>query len=239
MFLKKFQNKIKSKLYSSEFSRFKKISFSQCGEDLIVQYIFYCIGIEKPSFIDVGAYHPFLFNNTALLYNKGSRGINIEPDPTLFKLFAEHRKNDINLNIGIGDKNDVLDFYIISYPALNTFSKEEALKYSDEGNYFIKQVEKVKVLKLENVLDDFFESSFPQFLSIDAEGVDEAIIRSINFEKHFPLVICIETISFSTSGRGLKNTNLINYIINKGYLVYADTYINTIFVKKDLWQNRN
>ncbi len=122
---------------------------------------------------------------------------------------------------------------------MNTFSKDEALKYSKQGDYFIKQVEKVKVLKIEKILGDFFESSFPQFLSIDAEGVDESIIKSINFEKHFPLVICIETISFSTSGRGLKNTNLINYIINKGYLVYADNYINTIFVKKDLWQNIN
>ncbi len=104
MLLKKLKHKLKSKLYASEFRKFKKISFSQCGEDLIVQNIFNCLGIEKPSYIDVGAYDPFIFSNTALFYSKGSRGINIEPDPHLYKTFPKHRKEDINLNVGIGEK---------------------------------------------------------------------------------------------------------------------------------------
>jgi hypothetical protein len=30
------------------------------------------------------------------------------------------------LNIGINNINDILDFYVIATPSLNTFSKEEA-----------------------------------------------------------------------------------------------------------------
>jgi len=67
-------------------------SYSQCGEDLIVNYVFGALNIKKPSYIDVGAYHPQHLSNTALLYERGSRGVNIEPDPKLFRYFLRRRK---------------------------------------------------------------------------------------------------------------------------------------------------
>jgi len=234
-----FLKKIKKHLFSqteSAVNKFQKISFSQSGEDLIVKYIFDNLGISKPSYLDVGAHDPFYISNTALFYQNGSVGINIEPDPTLFEAFVKERKNDQNLNIGISNKEDVLDFYVISSPTLNTFSKEEADNYKNEGNYKIERVEKIKVKTLSNVLDEFCDGIFPQFLSIDAEGVDELIIKEIDFEKNFPIVICIETISFSTSGNGSKNTNLIQFIEQNGYLLYADTNINSIFVRESYWK---
>jgi len=223
---------------SSSKDLFQKISYSQCGEDLIVKFIFDNLNIKKPSYLDIGAHHPFYLSNTALFYKNGSRGINIEPDPTLFKQFLKDRIEDINLNIGIGDKNEILDFYIISSPTLNTFSKAEAKKYNQEGDYKIQEIKKIEVLSLVQILNKIKSEEFPQFLSVDAEGVDEIVIKQIDFEKNFPIVICLETISFSTSGKGVKNVELINYLVNKGYFVYADTYINTIFVRREIWENK-
>lgn len=234
--IKKFKNKLIALLLNSNEDRYKKISFSQCGEDSIVKFIFDYLKIENPTYIDIGAHHPYYISNTALLYKNGSRGINIEPDPTLFKEFIKYREEDINLNFGISDVENELDFYIISSPTLNTFSKEEAEKYIHEGDFVIKSIEKIMVKTLNNVLKEYSNGVFPQFLSIDAEGVDEIIIKEINFENNYPIVICIETISFSTSGNGMKNFKLIKYIESKGYLIYADTNINTIFVRKSIWQ---
>jgi FkbM family methyltransferase len=216
----------------------KKTSYSQSGEDLIVKFIFDCIGISKPTYLDIGAHHPYYISNTALFYENGSVGINVEPDPLLFNDFLIYRKNDVNLNIGVSDKNSELDFYVISTSTLNTFSKEEAEKYAQEGDYNITRTEKIKVKTLNYILDKYANSIFPQFLSIDAEGVDELIIKAINFEKNYPIVICIETITFSTSGNGIKNKSLISFIESKGYMVYADTNINTIFVKENFWKKK-
>jgi FkbM family methyltransferase len=238
MILNKIKNKLITRLFSSVDDKYKKISFSQCGEDLIVKFIFDCLGIKNPSYIDIGAHHPYYISNSALFYKNGCRGINIEPDPTLFKGFSKYRKEDNNLNIGISDSNGELDFYIISSPTLNTFSKEEALKYNHEGNYTIKEIVKIEVKTLKDVLDECSNGVFPQYLSVDAEGVDEIIIKDIDFENNYPIVICIETISFSTSGNGIKNTELINFIIDKGYMLYADTHINSIFVRKEHWQKK-
>jgi FkbM family methyltransferase len=236
MAINKIRNKLFSRVLNSVDDKYKKISFSQCGEDLIVKFIFDCLGIQHPTYIDIGAHHPYYISNTALFYKNGCRGINIEPDPTLFKEFLKYRKEDNNLNIGISDTNSVLDFYIISAPTLNTFSKDEAEKYAQEGDFKIKSIEKIKVKTLKNVLDECTNGIFPHYLSIDAEGVDEIIIKEIDFENNYPIVICIETISFSTSGNGIKNTELIDFIIDKGYMLYADTHINTIFVRKINWK---
>src|SRR5262245_42242016 len=148
--------------------KYLKKSYSQCGEDLIVRHLFDCLGTANPDYMDIGAHHPYYLSNTAHFYERGSTGINIEPDPTLFRRFVKHRKKDRKLNICISNVPVELDFYIISNPTLNTFSKEEAENYKKEGGYTIEQVQKIKVDSLEGVLKKYTNSRFPQFLSVDA-----------------------------------------------------------------------
>ena len=57
-----------------------KLSYSHYGEDMILNHIF---GERKTGFYaDVGCYHPKWFSNTKKLYDKGWRGINIDPNMT-------------------------------------------------------------------------------------------------------------------------------------------------------------
>lgn len=215
---------------------YQKPSYSQSGEDLMLRFIFDELQIKTPSYIDIGAHHPFYLSNTALFYESGSIGINIEPDPLLFKRFIQYRKKDTNLNIGIGETEGEADFYLISSPTLNTFSKQEAENYIHEGDYKITEVVKTKINSLHHIIEKINHGVFPQFLNLDAEGIDELIIKSINYSKKYPIVMCVETISFSTSRNGIKNKALIDFIVSCGYIIYADTYINTIFVRKDAWE---
>jgi FkbM family methyltransferase len=214
---------------------FEKKSYSQCGEDIIVKYLFDNIGIFKPTYLDIGAHHPFYLSNTAIFYESGCTGINIEPDPNLFSSFLTNRNRDINLNIGIGLVNETADFYLINVPTLNTFSKSEAENYSKEGDFFIKEVKKIELNTLSFILEKYCNNIFPDFLSLDAEGVDEIIIKNLESLNSKPTIICIETISFSQSGNGVKNNNIIEYLNQNGYLMYADTNINSIFILKEKW----
>lgn len=233
--LTKFFNRLNNKLYPYHF--YEKKSFSQCGEDIIINHIFQQLNIEKPSYIDIGAHHPYYLNNTAFFYLKGSKGINIEPDPTLFLEFKKDRVNDINLNIGIGLKNAESEFYVMSESTLNTFVKAEADNaIKEHPSYFIKEVKLLQIKSLQFVLDTYNQGNFPDFLTLDVEGLDEQIISSINFELLRPKVICVETISFSYSGNGVKNKKIIELLESKGYMVYADTNINTIFVDAKIWK---
>lgn len=233
--IKALLTKIKNKIrYMIGFST-GKISFSQCGEDLLVNYIFNFRGIPKPTYLDIGANHPFFLSNTALFYKKGCRGINIEANPRLIRAFSYFRNKDINLNIGIGPAEDEMDFYIINDSTLSTFSKEEADKIVTNGTYSIRSVQKIKILTVEKVIREYCHGKFPDFLSIDVEGMDLAILQSIDFSKYWPKIICVEAAEYSPVGAGSRRNDIIDFLVSKGYYEYANTNLNAIMVKNEFW----
>ncbi|OOG71463.1 hypothetical protein B0E43_17340 [Algoriphagus sp. A40] len=214
--------------------KFKSESYSQCAEDLLVQYVFRLRKITNPTYLDIGAHHPYQLSNTALFYQKGCKGINIEANPSLHNAFEIYRPNDINLNIGISDKEEELDFYIMTDNTLSTFSKEECDQLIAYGKKLDK-IEKIKLTTINFVIDNYCDGIFPDFLSIDVEGLDFQILKSIDFEKSSPKVICVEASEYSPVGSGARRNELIHLLVDKGYYEYANTNLNAIMVKNDFW----
>jgi FkbM family methyltransferase len=207
-----------------------KVSFSQNGEDLIAWRALNDMGIHRPSYMDIGAHHPFYLSNTALFNQLGMRGVNIEPDPELFIHFPQSRPNDINLNIGLAEKSGILTYYQMSDASLNTFCLQEAERMeSQEGITIISRLQ-IPVENPASVLSNHHFS--PDFISMDTEGHDLLILQNWDFEKHRPAVLCVETLSFSTTGEGEKNREISDFLVTQGYKVYADTYINTLYVDR-------
>jgi FkbM family methyltransferase len=213
--------------------KYSKASFSQCGEDLIIDYVFRMLKIEKPEYWDIGAYHPYNISNTAFFYEKGCRGLNVEPNPELYKLFKKHRPEDINVNAGVAVQKGSGEYYMMDIPSLNTFSQEHVNDYLKEGHQMIKKVN-LSLLTLHDISRDFYNGKWPDILTVDVEGLDFDLLNSISYKEKLS-VICVETITYSTTGRGEKNQKVIDLLIENGYFLYADTYINSIFVKKSHW----
>jgi len=213
-------------------NRHSERSFSQCGEDLIVKFFFTHVGLQKVRYLDIGANHPWKFNNTALLYLEGSRGVNIEPDPDLFRMIQKQRKADTNLNAAIDSKEGEVDFFLFEEHTMNTINKIEADKNIHERNFHFRKSVKIKALTLTSVIDTYFQGNYPEFLSIDAEGTDETIVRSLDASRVLPRLICIETVSYTPNITGTKNPVIFATLREKGYRVFADTYVNTIFARE-------
>jgi FkbM family methyltransferase len=209
-------------------------SYSQCGEDIIVDYIFRLRGVERPSFIDVGAHHPFSLNNTARFYGRGCRGVSIEPNPAAIQLFNEYRKEDINLNIGISNEGGTADFFMMEDSTLSTFSEAERDKMVSHGQR-VAGVTKVKMMPLPAVIEQFCCDSFPDFMSLDVEGMELPILRSIDFDKHCPKIICVEIADYSPIGAGRRRTELVEVLHDRGYYEYANTNLNAILVQNQFW----
>jgi FkbM family methyltransferase len=213
--------------------QFKK-SYSQCGEDLIIKYIFDLRGIERPSYIDIGANDPFFLSNTALFYELGSRGVNIEANPDLFKNFKEQREGDINLNVGVGVEEGELDFYIMSDNTLSTFSYGEYVKMLEFGKT-LNRIQRIKVIELQKIIDNYSKGIFPDIMTIDVEGMDFSILELINYEISSPKVVCVEAAEYSPIGAGKRRSELVDFLVSKGYYEYANTNLNAIMVRKDFW----
>lgn len=209
-------------------------SFSQCGEDLILKFAFQSLGVFYPTYLDVGAHHPSRLSNTALFYYSGCRGVNVEPNPQLYRVFQSKRKRDINLNVGVSSKNGILDFYIMNHPELSTFSQDAAQEYTTKENVSIERVVPVTVVAINDLLREHQPKKGFDLLSIDVEGLDKEIIESIDFSIHRPMAICVETIDFVS---GCKTADDMSILMKeRGYFPYADTFINTIYFDENKYK---
>jgi FkbM family methyltransferase len=212
-----------------------KTSYSQCGEDLLVQYVFKLRGIEKPSYIDIGANDPYSLSNTAIFYLNGCKGINIEANPNLIGKFLKERPGDINLNIGIGSVEGEFDFYMMDDPTLCSFSKAESEKYESTGLYKVIEVKRILLTTIQKILEKYTNGIFPDFLSLDAEGMDFEILKTVDFKENAPKVICVEAADYSPVGGGARRSELIEFLVGKDYFEYANTNLNAIMVKNSFW----
>ena len=62
------------------------------------------------------------------------------------------------------------------------------------------------------------------------------ILHSLDFDRFHPEVVCVESVTFSPSGKGQKISAIGNFLESKGYFAYADTFVNTIFCRKDKFE---
>ncbi|WP_461788178.1 FkbM family methyltransferase [Pedobacter sp.] len=201
-------------------------SYSQEGEDLLLARIF-----ENQTdgfFIDVGALHPQRFSNTFKFYKLGWRGINIDAMPQSMIEFNKIRPEDINLEIPVSDKKEVLSYYIFNEPALNTFSKEMAEERSKKEIYNVQKVVDIETRTLTDILDKYLpEGRAIDFLTIDVEGLDFQVLKSNNWEKYQPKMILLEN---ELEIQEMIGSSIDLFMQAKNYQLYAKT-VKTFFYK--------
>lgn len=192
-------------------------SYSQNEEDRVIDKL---LNYKKRGFyIDVGAYDPTQFSNTKRFYIKGWRGINIEPDPDNFKKFLKVRKRDINLNIGIGNKSDKLIYYKFFPNTVSTFSVNEMKRNLRKKYKLIKKI-KVPVKKLSSILEKYCQQKI-DFMSIDTEGFDLIVLKSNNWKKFKPKVICIESQKANKFLSKIRYRKIYDNGINSLYMILS------------------
>lgn len=223
-----------AKKFILNYIRFNEKTYSQAGEDAIINFLINDKKIKNITYLEIGTNDPKASNNTYLFYLKGHRGVCIEADKTLINDIEKIRPGDKILNIGISTTNEgFADFYIFDCKGLNTFDKHEANNRISSGNYKLIQVDQVAIRSINSIIKENFQN-VPDYLSIDAEGLDLSILKSIDFSIYPIPIICAETCVFSENHIRAKDHSISDFLFTKGYFAYADTYINTIFVNK-IW----
>jgi FkbM family methyltransferase len=205
------------------------LSYAQSGEDLIVAFMAYYLGISEVTYLDVGANDPVELSNTYYFYKGGRRGVLVEPNRSLCRRLREVRPGDTVLEAGIGvTAAGEADYYVMTFDGLNTFSKEEADHWveSSRGKIAIQQVIRVPLLNINDVMERHFRGA-PAFLSIDTEGMDLAILRSIDYGRFRPAIICAETLVADSRA---ARPEIPEFLSTRGYAARGGSFVNTIFV---------
>ena len=214
-----------------------KKSTAQSGEDMISEYIARVLGkkLEDVTYLDLGANHAKLYSNTYHFYQKGVRGVLVEANPALIGELKFYRSGDVILNRCIASTSgETVDFYVLNGDGLSTPDKEGAEAAIRENPVLkIEQVVPVKTITVDEILDTYFDKT-PTIVNLDIEGEEMNILNSIDFNKHRPLIMIIETIPYRKHlVVGLKNQEIVDFMASKNYIEYAFTGINSIFLDKE------
>lgn len=209
----------------------KKISYSYGGIDSLVLNIFK--NQKKGFYLDIGCGHPIKNNNTYLLNKRGWSGINIDLDEENIDLFNSYRKKDVNLATAVSDKEGETDLYFYhNKSALNTISKENA----DFQKAKVSAIKKIKTQTINKIIENSqFKDRKIDFLSVDVEGSELAILKNFDFTKYSPKVIVVEYLDLSLNKLEIKNLNINNIIKSEIYnLIESKNYTLANILHSDL-----
>jgi len=197
-------------------------SSSQFQEDLLIDLL---LNKKKTGFyVDIGANDPFFNSNTRRFYLRGWRGINIEPGFSEFKKIAENRLEDINLNMAVSNESGNLTFYQIGNDSsLSTLDHNTATKMAEAYKLPLTSIT-VEVLPLSQILDSYLDNRQIDFMSVDAEGHDLAVLKSNDWDKYRPTLVMIES--------NIDSKEIIKFMDQKKYLYIFSNHVNALFVDK-------
>ena len=204
------------------------ISYAQNFEDVILWRALK--HIENGFYIDAGAWSPDEDSITRAFYERGWRGINIEPNPAWIDKLRERRPEDINLPYALGDKEETVDLYVaVDTTGLSTVEPEYAKKNEEDGQSI--QTIPCQAVTLNTVWDHHVGERQVHFLKIDVEGAEEAVIRGNDWTKNRPWIIVIE--STYPNSQVATHHHWEHHFLDAGYIhVYSDG-LNRYYVARE------
>jgi FkbM family methyltransferase len=215
-----------NRILKALFYREIKGHFSQYGEDVVIHKMF-PRNKTTGTYVDIGAYHPFKFSNTAYLWLKGWSGINVDANQKSIKLFDRIRPTDTNI-FGAVVSTEVArnhETVPIFFPGDNIHAMGtcDALTADERG--YSKAIH-VPALTITRILERIPNREI-DFLNIDIEGLDQAVLSEIDFNTYQPKVICIEDYANDVSV-ALKSM-ITTKLVSAGYLMKARVGPSSIF----------
>ncbi len=197
------------------------LSFAQEYEDII---LYSALGkyVQKGFYVDIGANDPCIISVTKFFYDRGWRGMNIEPLDDMYELLCIERQEDQNINVGVSDKSGTLELQVDG--AMSSFCNTK--------------VSSPKIVKSVKRFKDIWEEtnngngvSEIHFCKVDVEGYEKNVLKGIDFKTFRPWIFCVESVLPETRTPCYEEWEDI--LTSNGYL-YAYQYgINRYYVEKN------
>lgn len=201
------------------------ITYSQNFEDVMLMRVFK--DIEAGFYIDIGAWHPSEHSVTKVFYDRGWSGINVEPTSKYFQLLQCDRPRDLNLKVLIGAAAGTAKFYEIDGAGLSTVNYEDAQRHRQAG--WASRETEVPMVTLSSLIEQHANGRDIDFLKIDVEGNERAVIESCDWLMFRPKILVIEAIDSVTLKPRWSDWE--SRLIESGYLFVWFDGVNRFYVR--------
>ncbi len=165
------------------------LTYAQNFEDVMLARLF--ADQATGFYIDIGASDPQHFSVTKHFYDLGWRGINVEPIPAYHAALLRERPRDLNLGLAIAAEAGTRSFFEApGYDGLSTLDLEQVTYLRQQG-YPIVEYE-VATMTADELFEQHVEGTV-DFLKVDVEGAEVAVLQQLDLTRHRPRVLLIES----------------------------------------------
>jgi len=202
--------------------------YSELGQDKFVEQLFFK-GKTDGFFVELGATDGVYNSNTLFFEKLGWKGLLIEPIPWYFEetggRLPWNRPNSICEQVAIDTEESTADLFLINEPfEMYRYNKGYTAGHSGLNKYYEpKQRERVNNLPCEKKLlavstlplqklFDKYNITHVDFLSLDVEGGEAAVLASIDFNK-----TSIDVITLEDHWDNATTKKSINMLTDLGY----------------------
>lgn len=194
------------------------ISYAQNLEDVLLWRALKN-SVTQGFYIDVGAWLATQDSVTYLFYEKGWRGINIEPSPVYYADLVEKRPEDINLSLVISDQDGLCEFHTIDDTGPTT---QQNLAHEWQKQGFSSKKKYKTAISFSTLWEKYVPAGQEvHFLKIDVEGHEASVLKGINFATYQPWIVLIESVDPLTHQENHLAWEFI--LLEAGYqFAYAD-----------------
>lgn len=195
------------------------VSYAQNLEDVMLYRALK--HVEKGFYIDVGAWRPVDDSVTKAFYDRGWKGINIEPVLDHFHLLVASRKRDINLDLVVHRSTGRIEFNEVFDSGVSSIHK--ALAQGHKHTSYTKKCDTLANICAAHVTGEI------HFLKIDAEGAEEDVLAGMDFTRYRPWIVLLEAVDPD----GKPSHGWEPALLEAGYLFAYFDGLNRFYVSKE------
>lgn len=213
-------------------------SYSQFGEDLVIAKIFHSLelDLERSYFVDVGAFHPSWNSNTYLFYRRGLTGVNVDTAEEKIRLFRAFRPRDVSVVGAVVGDDGPPEVTLASPPGFSDAASVldgNAAPTAQEPFFarFGLRHTRVRALKVAEVLALAPRDKRFAYLNVDCEGLDEPIVRSMDFDQARPAVLSVEErLPLVDRPERLRESPILRFLAEREYAFVSQCALTSIYV---------
>ncbi len=164
------------------------ISYAQNFEDVILWRALK--DVDDGFYIDIGAQDPVIDSVSLAFYEKGWRGVHVEPTAGYAEKLRHARPDETVIQAAIGTSADSIAFWEFPATGLSTGNPDIAAMHQEDNRKAVRV--ELPCMRLSSLLSDYHNRDI-HWLKIDAEGMEHAVIQSWQPAKARPWIVVVES----------------------------------------------
>lgn len=164
------------------------ISYAQNFEDVMLWRALK--HVEHGFYVDIGANHPVVDSISKAFYDRGWRGIHVEPVPEYAQLLREARTDEVVIEKAVSAEAGVMTLHVVPGTGLSSLVEESARRAVALRGYDCFEIS-VPVITLDELLAPYVGREI-HWLKIDVEGAERDVLRGWNAKRDRPWIMVVE-----------------------------------------------